>query len=112
MDAEERELLREIRRRLARIERWVKPRRCTPRDRERLALVLPVIAGRRGSEPFLVAEIMSDPALRKVAGGSAGSLGILLSRACHDRATVAQLLVERMPKEHGARLWRVVRRLR
>lgn len=102
--------LSRIDRRLARIERHLRARRCTPADLELLQRLLPAWAGRLGSQPVLVAELRTRRDLAGVLGSlSARSLGCLLSRAAADRVTVQGYRVQRVTREHGAAVWRVVK---
>jgi hypothetical protein len=79
-------------------------------DRERLAVLLPAIAGRFGSAPFLASDVTSstDAGLQVGCRGiSTKSLGRLFSRA--DAWPVDGYLVESVADEAGAWLWRVLR---
>ena len=79
-------------------------------DRERLTMLLPAIAGRFGSAPFLASDVTSstDAGLQVGCRGiSTKSLGRLFSRA--DAWPVDGYLIESVADEAGAWLWRVLR---
>ena len=80
----------------------------TRQDQDKLGKLLPVIAGLRGSELFLTSELVesSAPAVRLVCQGTARELGKLLRRAAG--IPVGGYLVERVAREAGATLWRVL----
>lgn len=81
--------------------------RCTPEDIALLRVLLPAIAGARGSEIFNVNEIYADNVIRVlVAPLSAKQVGRLLWRGT---VTVDGYAVERAGHYRGATLWRVVR---
>lgn len=79
-------------------------------DHDHLGAILPVVAAKVGSSPFLVRELLrvESAALRLVlAGLSAKALGRLLRRA--EGQPVNGLVVEHVGVEAGAVLWRVVK---
>ena len=105
------ESLTTIRKELAEIRGILQPRKCSEADIASLTRLLPAIGGTFGSNPCTTKEIMSDPGIRGVLPMSNGSVGMLLSKAASDRVVIGDLQVEQLPKEHGASLWKVVRKL-
>ncbi len=103
------EILRGILDRLTAIEDLLQPVRCTAADVEALNRLLPAVGGLFGSSPSRTRELLVDPAIRALYSGSLQSLGMLFSRAADDGAEAGGLRLERVCKEHGAMLWRVVR---
>jgi hypothetical protein len=97
----------------ARIRQLLQPARCNPDDddQEALSILLPAITGAFGSVWVTTAEILRDPGIRGLDLGSPTSLGSLLARAARDSLVVAGFAVEPGGRVHGARLWRVGRRL-
>ena len=78
------------------------------RDRDRLAALLPALAGRFGSTPILVREVIAsaDPGVRLVRGDlNAKRIGRLFSRAAG--LAVDGYVVERCGVEDGATIWSV-----
>lgn len=101
--------LEEILLQLRELRAIIEPRRCSPADLDALKRLLPAIAGRWGSGPVTVAEILTNAAIRALWTGSRGSLGSLLSRAAADGANADGYAVSRLSREHGAALWGVYR---
>jgi hypothetical protein len=84
------------------------PSRLSRADRDRLARILPVVAGAVGSAPFLARELLEHPSAGLglvLAGSSSRSLGRLLRRA--EGQPVAGYVVEQVGIEAGAKLWSV-----
>ena len=84
------------------------PSRLSRADRDRLARILPVVAGLMGSAPFLARELLEHPSAGLglvLAGSSSRSLGRLLRRA--EGQPVAGYVVEQVGIEGGAVLWSV-----
>lgn len=77
-------------------------------DRERVARILPAVAGALGSEPFASRDLAADvPALRVVLRGlSVKQIGRLLSRA--EGVPIDGWILERCGKEINVALWRVL----
>ena len=91
------------------LERQPRPSHLTRGDRDRLAAILPAIAGSVGSDLFTAKELLEQhtPAVRLVLGHlTARQLGRLLQRA--EGARVAGYTVQRDGTEVGAVLWRVL----
>jgi hypothetical protein len=76
-------------------------------DADTMAKLLPGIAGRHGSDPFTAGEVLEDPALRKISGRKARSLGKLLSR-CSGRSFDG-LMVQAVGVEHNSVLWQITK---
>jgi len=92
------------------LEQQRRPSHPTREDRDRLAAILPAIAGALGSEAFASRDLVSDdaaPALRVVlAGLTVKSIGRLLARA--EGTPINGYMVERCGVEINVTLWRVV----
>jgi hypothetical protein len=111
VDAEERELLRDILRLVARIERRLAGRRpsLARADFELLRVLVPAWGGRLGSRATTTSRILADPVLGAVcAGVSARKLGKVLAKAADTRLEVAGIRVRRLRVRHGAVVWQAV----
>jgi hypothetical protein len=100
--------LRELRAEVAEIRALLRPRRCSSADIETLGRLLPAIGGKFGSDFFTTKGILSVAAIREVTRKSIGAVGALLSRASADALSIAGLIVERVGREHGSTVWRVL----
>jgi hypothetical protein len=95
--------------RLERIENRRATRTLALDDARTLAPLLPAIAGRLGSDVFSSADVIQDSVLRRLLPGDINPkrLGRLLSRA--EGKPIAGLTVERVSRENGAWLFRVLK---
>jgi hypothetical protein len=96
----------EIKDALRRILAILRPQKCSAKDLELLAKILPAIGGYLGDKPFSVWELMIDPALAAIMPTPAG-LGSLLARAVYDQVVVDGLQVEKLGRIHNATKWRL-----
>jgi hypothetical protein len=103
-----RELVTEVKGLRADLTRDGRRSHLTRADRDRLAQILPAIAGALGSEPFASRDLSdASPGLRVVLRGlSVKQIGRLLSRA--EGVPIDGWLVERCGIEINVALWRVV----
>jgi hypothetical protein len=101
------QILQELRDEISQIRSLLHPKRCSEKDIEQLARLLPALAGKYGSENFTTTEGLMDPAIKAIAGSSQ-SAGLLLARALGDKAVIGGLAVESIGREHNRRLWKVV----
>src|SRR5262245_3654624 len=92
------------------IRRAVEPRCATAADEKLLLRLLPAIAGCFGSAPFVVRELVTNAAIKTLLGEMTSTqVGALFSRAASNNTVADGLTIERLKREHSARLWCVVR---
>lgn len=99
--------LNELRADVRRILELLLPKKCTEKDLDQLARLLPAIGGKFGDSAVTTREILQDVSIRNLFPGNSGSLGSLLSRAAEDGAQADGYCLERRGKEHSATLWGV-----
>jgi hypothetical protein len=79
-------------------------------DRGILEALLPGIAGKCGSHPFLISEILADTVLQDLTRNrNSRKLGHLFARSRNEN--VAGYTIEKLATERGVTLWRVIRGL-